>query len=93
MGKSLRRSRPPHTPIDLISVDTEGTEIDVLEGLDLSRNRPHIIVAEYNTAGRINQDLQGYLLGHGYGILAVTCWNIIATDRLHKDYQALCPAE
>lgn len=76
---------------DLLSIDTEGTEIAVLEGLNLQQNRPRIIVAEYNTAGRINLDLQPYLVGHGYGILAMTCWNVIATDALARDYRILCP--
>lgn len=78
-------------PIDLISVDTEGTELEVLDGLDLSRHRPRLIVLEYNTASVINKNAQPYLIGHGYQILAMTCWNIIATDDLERDYRALCP--
>jgi FkbM family methyltransferase len=77
--------------IDLISIDTEGTELDVLEGLDLSINRPHLIALEYNTASEINRKVQPYLVNHGYQVLAVTCWNIIATDRLEEDYAVLCP--
>ncbi len=80
-----------HEPIDLISIDTEGTELEVLEGLDLTRHRPRLIVLEYNTAATINLAAQPYLLEHGYQILAVTCWNIIATDRLEQDYASLCP--
>ena len=30
--------RPDDPPIDFVSVDVEGTEIDVLRGLDLARN-------------------------------------------------------
>ena len=79
--------------IDLISVDTEGTELDVFEGLDLSVNRPRLIVVEYNTANVINKELQPYLIGKGYQVLAMTCWNIIATDKMEEDYKVLCPAK
>jgi len=80
-----------HHRIDLLSVDTEGTEIEVLEGLNLSRYRPRLIVLEYNTASVINREAQSYLIHKGYQILGVTCWNVIATDRLEEDYRVLCP--
>jgi FkbM family methyltransferase len=34
--------------IDVLSIDTEGTEFDVLRGLDLEKYKPRIIVAENN---------------------------------------------
>lgn len=36
--------------IDLLSVDTDGTELDVLMGVNLTRYRPRLIIAEYNTS-------------------------------------------
>lgn len=45
----LRDHLPSGTPIDFLSVDVEGTEIDVLRGLDLTRYRPRVIVAEANS--------------------------------------------
>ncbi|MEO6219321.1 MAG: FkbM family methyltransferase, partial [Ginsengibacter sp.] len=49
--------------IDFISVDTEGTEVDVLEGLNLDKYRPRFILAEYNTSSRANDKLSPYLIG------------------------------
>jgi FkbM family methyltransferase len=40
------------TALDLLSVDTEGTEIDVLDSLDWSVCPPRIVVVEFNTLGR-----------------------------------------
>lgn len=50
--------------IDLISIDTEGCELDVLDGLDLDRFRPRILVMENDRpAGRA---IEPYLAGRGY---------------------------
>ncbi|MDB5385366.1 MAG: methyltransferase FkbM [Planctomycetaceae bacterium] len=38
--------------IDLLSIDTEGTEIDVLESMDLNKHHPEVIIVEFNTFGR-----------------------------------------
>ena len=89
--ESILQERGVDEPIDLISIDTEGTEVDVLEGLNLSLNRPRLIIAEFNTASNINKDLQPYLIQHDYQILAVTCWNVIATDKFETDYVVHCP--
>jgi hypothetical protein len=37
---------PAKTEIDFVSVDVEGTELEVLKGLDLSRFRPRVLVVE-----------------------------------------------
>lgn len=67
----LRERGAPPT-IDLLSIDTEGTELDVWAGLDLKIFRPMIVIVEFDTAGirrdpigvaaRLGQD--GYLLRH-----------------------------
>lgn len=65
--------------IDLLSIDTEGTEVDVLEGLgDL---RPSVIIAEFLTAGLANTraELQQKLESMGYRIVHATYSNVIAT--------------
>jgi len=51
------------TPIDLLSVDVEGLEIDVLQGLDLERWRPRLILVEDLA---MNLRLHRYLRARGY---------------------------
>lgn len=67
------------TSIDVLSVDTEGTEVDVLDGLGTLR--PSIIIAEFLTEGLANTDvdLRAKLHGMGYNIAHTTHCNIIAT--------------
>lgn len=40
----------PSTEIDFISIDVEGFELEVLQGLDLSRYRPRVLLLEANSA-------------------------------------------
>jgi FkbM family methyltransferase len=42
----LKRNLPSKKDIDLISIDVEGTELDVLKGLDLDRYKPRILLIE-----------------------------------------------
>lgn len=49
--------------IDFISIDTEGTEIDVLVGLDLKKYNPTLLVIENNFE---NYLIDNYLLNFGY---------------------------
>lgn len=57
----LRQNLPDDTVIDFISVDVEGTEMDVLQGLDLSRFRPRVLVVESNS-GESRAALHTYLV-------------------------------
>jgi FkbM family methyltransferase len=50
-------------PIDLLSVDVEGLEIDVLKGFDLKRWRPRLILIEDLA---MNLDLHRHLRSRGY---------------------------
>jgi len=71
--------------IDFISIDTEGTEIDVLEGLNLDKYRPRFILAEYNTASKANDKLSPYLIKKGYQPLFINKWNIIFSENFSED--------
>jgi len=51
--------------IDLLLIDTEGTELDVLKGIDLKKRRPKLIIIEDKI---YNLEKHQYLLGHGYKI-------------------------
>lgn len=37
--------------IDILSIDTEGTELDVWDGLDVNRYKPSVVIMEWNTTG------------------------------------------
>jgi FkbM family methyltransferase len=56
---------PPDTLIDFISIDVEGTEPEVLRGLDLKRYRPRVLVVESNTA-EMSDVIQAILHQAGY---------------------------
>jgi FkbM family methyltransferase len=51
------------SPIDLLSVDVEGLEVEVLKGLDLKRWRPRLILIEDLA---MNLGLHRYLRSQGY---------------------------
>ena len=65
--------------IDLLSIDTEGTELDVWAGLDLTKYRPQIVVIEYDTLG-ICRDPDGVattIQKDGYRLVHTTQCNLI----------------
>lgn len=49
--------------IDYVSIDTEGSEIDVLRGFDLEKWKPKLVVVENNYD---DPDLPNYMQEHGY---------------------------
>jgi FkbM family methyltransferase len=61
-----------HPDIDLLSIDTEGTELNVLKGLDLSKNRPKLIIIEDKL---YNLSKHSYLKKHGYKLVKRTMVN------------------
>lgn len=52
-------------PIDLISIDVEGSELDVLAGLDLEKHSPRVLIVEANNAPAARR-LDRYLSSRGY---------------------------
>lgn len=57
------------TEVDFLKVDTEGSEADVLEGLDLSRVRPKVLIIEStlpNTREENHQEWEPRLIENGY---------------------------
>ncbi len=50
-------------PLDFLSIDVEGHEIDVLDGFDMARWRPRLLLIEDLV---MNLRLHRYLLGRGY---------------------------
>lgn len=55
---------PPGTAIDFVSIDVEGSELDVLRGFDLERYRPRVLLVEANTQAAGDR-LSHYLARHG----------------------------
>ena len=62
--------------IDFISIDVEGAEMSVLDGLDLQRWKPSIIVLENTYEGADGQNLIGRMASSGY----TKCGSIGAND-------------
>lgn len=66
LNSILLEHAPSVARLDFLSVDVEGTELDVLQGLDLARHRPRVIVVEANDTQAAAR-LANYLVGeHGY---------------------------
>ena len=55
--------------IDLLVVDTEGSELSVLKGIDFEKNPPEYIFAESHTDER-TRSIAGYLDRKGYALVA-----------------------
>ena len=67
--------------IDLLSLDVEGYELQVLDGLDFSRHRPRFIVAEDSSVG----DIQAALEAEGYLFVACLSERKFTRDLLFAD--------
>ena len=65
--------------IDLLSIDTEGSELDVCETLDWARHRPRVVVIEYLTWGRPSQEaaVRTYFAELPYRLIHRTMSNLI----------------
>lgn len=79
---------PASTEIDFISIDVEGSESDVLKGLDLTRFRPRVIVIEANTE-EANEALNTCLVQQNGYIKARTIGVNVFYVRDLKDVKAL----
>lgn len=64
----------PATPVDLLSVDTEGHELHVLSSLDLTRHRPLLVILEsIRSPVEANADpAVQHMLRHGYTLRSHT---------------------
>lgn len=71
------------THVDVLSIDTEGTELDVWAGLDLSRWKPRVVIVEWSTIGLPEDPMKiiRRLLADGYALVHVTDGNLIFTRR------------
>lgn len=75
---------PPPANIHFLKIDVEGYEAEVLQGLDLWRYRPWIIVAEASlptTDKRVDQGWAPYVLSKHYSFVyfdGLNCWYVAA---------------
>jgi FkbM family methyltransferase len=61
----LEKNLPEGVTIDVLSIDVEGSELDVLHGIDFIRFSPRVVVLEANTTIALNQ-IAGYMSDFGY---------------------------
>jgi len=68
--------------IDLLSIDTEGTEIDVLQSFDLNKHVTHVMVVEYLTCGVVTKEqLMNFFRAYPqYELIHQTTSNLIWSD-------------
>lgn len=67
LDEVLNQSAMGINQIDFVSIDTEGTELDVLRGFDLDRWKPQLLCIESNDWRSIG--LNDYLAFRGYRVL------------------------
>lgn len=68
MGRSINPWREGEGwAIDLVTIDVEGGELDVLEGFDLARFRPAVLILENDRPS--GQGLEPYLLQRNYRLM------------------------
>lgn len=67
--------------LHLLSIDTEGTELDVWAGLDLNRWRPRVVIIEWRTIGKPDRtdEIIERLTADGYELAEVLGGNLIFT--------------
>ena len=88
LGAILTKHVPPETEIDFISIDVEGTELEVLQGINLSQFRPRVIVIEANSEQARNSINEHMVQLNGYVEARRLPVNILYT-RDAKDADAL----
>jgi FkbM family methyltransferase len=86
---------PPEGEIHFLKIDVEGYEPEVLQGLDLNRYRPWIIVGEASLpagGSRVDQIWAPYLLEHGYNFACFDGLNCFYTRNESRDCHRLLQA-
>jgi len=68
--------------IDLLSIDTEGNELDVCSSLDWPRHRPSIVIIEHYTMGRPAQEaaIRNYFARLPYRLIQRTPCNLVFAE-------------
>ena len=80
----LRANNAPST-FDVLSIDVEGVEIEVMKGLDWNIYRPHLIILEYNSGGKLNTEAVDFATALGYRPIVINRWNVILSNDWEND--------
>lgn len=81
---SVLDEAPPKAGIDFFVLDVEGTELDVLAGLDLNKYRPAVMLIEVNTPAA-DEALKPVLERMGYRSPGLLPYNRVAIDAKRED--------
>lgn len=84
LGTLLATHNAP-ADIDLLTIDVEGMEHHVLQGMDWVAHRPRLVIIEYNSEGQVNHEAFDLLLQQGYRPILINRWNIIMSLRWSED--------
>lgn len=78
----LQKNMPPNTTIDFVSIDVEGTEMEVLKGFDIGHHQPRVLLIEANTASQ-RLEVTAYLHTKGYELARQVGPNCFFVRQLH----------
>ncbi len=85
LSKILDKNLPPGACIDFLTVDVEGTDLEVLSTLDFERHRPRLLLAEgsvsCNLAAALDDPLVRFCANQGYALVASTARTFFFADR------------
>jgi FkbM family methyltransferase len=63
--------------IDLLTIDTEGTELDVWKGLNVKKYKPEVVIIEYMALDKANYGIKDHVIKEGYELMLQTKANYI----------------
>lgn len=73
---------PPNTPIDFLTIDVEGLDLNVLKSNDWTCYRPQLVLVEYldfNSSEFFNSTIYKFMGENGYEFYAKTCNTVFFT--------------
>ena len=83
-ARVLAEHRAP-AELDLLTIDVQGMEHHVLQGMDWTAYRPRLVIVEYNSEGQVNHEAFDLLLQRGYRPVLINRWNIFMSLRWGED--------
>lgn len=79
--------------VDLLTIDTEGSELDVCSTLDWEKHGPSVVVIEHATWGRASQEvaIRDYFAGSPYHLVHRTTSNLIFVRKRRRSRRSPDP--
>lgn len=84
LSEVLEKHLPKGQPIDFMSIDVEGLDLQVLQSNDWNRFRPRLLVVEesiYGYTSLAESPIISYLAGQGYNLCSVSGGTILLEDK------------